>query len=132
MPHDERAWQPVTLGPDVPPPKGAYSPGVRAGGLLFVSGQVPTDPATGEAQGADIAAQATLVLRKLRAVLEAGGATLDDVVSVTVYLADVNDWGAFNDVYRATFRPPYPSRTVVGARLRGILVELSAVAMVRS
>ncbi|MEJ7812449.1 MAG: Rid family hydrolase [Gemmatimonadaceae bacterium] len=131
MAHGERAWQPVTLGPDIPPPKGAYSPGVRAGSFLFVSGQVPTDPATGETKGADIVAQATVVLDKLRAVLAAGGATLDDVVSVTVYLADVGDWGAFNDVYRATFRPPFPARAVVGAQLRGILVEVSAVAIVR-
>lgn len=120
----------MTLGPDVPPPAGAYSPGVRAGNLFFVSGQVPRDPRTGALVGDDVAEQSRQVLRNLEAVLRAGGAALSDVVAVTVYLADEGDWGTFNDVYRATFRPPYPTRTVVGARLRGILVELSAVAVV--
>lgn len=127
-PTAERRWRPVTLGPDVPPPAGAYSPGVRAGDLLFVSGQVPRDPRTGEIVGEDVVGQTRQVLRNLQAVLEAGGATLDDLVSVTVYLADENDWPTFNEVYRETMRPPYPTRAVVGAQLRGILVEVSAVA----
>jgi 2-iminobutanoate/2-iminopropanoate deaminase len=124
-----RAWQPVTLPPDVPTPKGAYSPGVRVGDLLFVSGQVPRDVRTGELLGDDIRAQSRGVLANLRRVLEAGGASLDDVVAVTVYLADVDDWGTFNEVYRETFSPPYPTRTAVGAQLRGILVEVNAVAV---
>jgi 2-iminobutanoate/2-iminopropanoate deaminase len=123
-----RRWHPVTLGADVPPPAGAYSPGVRAGNLLFVSGQVPKDPRTGAVVGDDVAEQTRQVLRNLRGVLEAGGATLADVVSVTVYLEDEGDWGTFNEVYRTVFSAPYPSRAVVGARLRGILVEVSAVA----
>lgn len=123
-----RAWQPVSLGPEVPTPKGAYSPGVRFGDLLFVSGQVPRDPRTGELLGEDIRAQSRGVLANVRRVLEAGGASLEDVVAVTVYLADVDDWGTFNDVYRETFSAPYPTRTVVGAQLRGILVEVNAVA----
>jgi 2-iminobutanoate/2-iminopropanoate deaminase len=126
-----RAWQPVTLPPDVPTPKGAYSPGVRVGDLLFVSGQVPRDVRTGELLGDDIRAQSRGVLANLRRVLEAGGASLDDVVAVTVYLADVDDWGTFNEVYRETFSPPYPTRTAVGAQLRGILVEVNAVAVGR-
>jgi 2-iminobutanoate/2-iminopropanoate deaminase len=64
----------------------------------------------------------------VRDVLGAAGATLEDVVSVVVYLANVDDWGKFNDIYKEIFRPPYPSRTAVGASLRGILVEVSAVA----
>jgi 2-iminobutanoate/2-iminopropanoate deaminase len=122
-----RSWQPVTL-PDTPPPKGAYSPAVRFGDLIFVSGQVPRDVRTGELLGDDVRAQSRGVLANLRRVLDAAGASLDDVVSVTVYLADPEDWGAFNDVYRETFTPPYPARAVVGAGLRGILVEVSAVA----
>jgi len=125
-----RSWQPITL-PDAPPPKGAYSPAVRVGDLVFVSGQVPRDVRTGDLFGDDIRAQARGVLANLRRVLEAAGASLDDVVSVTVYLADPEDWGAFNDVYRETFTPPYPARAVVGAGLRGILVEVSAVAAAR-
>jgi 2-iminobutanoate/2-iminopropanoate deaminase len=131
IPDFDRAWRPVTLGNGYPPPKGAYSPGVRAGDLLFVSGQVPRDPHTGAETGGDVVAQSRQTLANLRLVLEAAGGTLDDVVSVTVYLADENDWDAFNGVYRETFRPPYPARAVVGAGLRGVLVEVSAVAMLR-
>jgi 2-iminobutanoate/2-iminopropanoate deaminase len=127
-----RSWTPVSLGPDVPAPKGAYSPAARFGDLLFVSGQVPRDARTGDLLGNDIRAQSTGVLANLRRVLEAGGATLDDVVAVTVYLADPNDWGAFNEVYKETFSPPYPARAVVGAGLRGILVEVSAIAALAS
>jgi 2-iminobutanoate/2-iminopropanoate deaminase len=124
-----RAWQPVTLPPDLPAPKGAYSPAVRFGDMLFVSGQVPRDVRTGELFGDDIRAQTRGVLENLRRVLEAGGATLDDVVAVNAYLADPDDWAAFNEVYRETFSPPYPTRTTVGAQLRGILVEVSAIAV---
>jgi 2-iminobutanoate/2-iminopropanoate deaminase len=123
-----RSWHTVSLPADVPTPKGAYSPAVRFGDLLFVSGQVPRDLRTGESLGDDIRSQTKGVLENLRCVLEAAGATLDDVVAVTAYLADPNDWEAFNEAYRATFRPPYPTRTTVGAGLRGILVEISAIA----
>jgi 2-iminobutanoate/2-iminopropanoate deaminase len=123
-----RSWQPITL-PDAPPPKGAYSPAVRVGELLFVSGQVPRDVHTGELLGHDIREQSRGVLGNLRRVLEVAGAGLEDVVAVTVYLSNPEDWGAFNEVYRETFTPPYPARAVVGAGLRGILVEVSAVAV---
>lgn len=123
-----RAWSPVTLGPDVPPPKGAYSPGVRAGDLLFVSGQVPRDPRTGALVGGDVTAQTRQTLANLAGVLAAAGATLADVVSVSVHLADVDHWAAFDAVYRETFAAPFPTRTVTGAALRGILVEVTAVA----
>ena len=123
----DRRWTSVLL-PDVPLPAGAYSPGVRAGNLMFVSGQTPRDPATGEITGDTIDAQARQTLANVKRVLEAGGATLADVVSVTVYLADENDWGAFDTVYRTVFSAPFPTRAVVGSELRGILVEISAVA----
>jgi len=131
MAQDPRSWQPVTLGPDVPPPVGAYSAGSRAGRLMFVSGQVPKDPRTGKIEGDTISTQARRTLENVRAVLKAGGATLADVVSVTVYLADEKDWEEFNAVYKTVFEPPYPARAVVGAGLRGILVEISAIAWVR-
>lgn len=130
MADDTRRWTPITLGPDVPPPAGAYSPGVRAGPFVFVSGQVPRDPRTGAMAEGGVAEQSRQVLRNVEAVLGAAGAGLSDVVSVTVYLADEKDWGTFNEVYRSVFTPPYPSRAVVGAQLRGILVEVSAVAYV--
>ncbi len=131
-----RRWAPAFLapGPDgapVPPPAGAYSPAVRAGDFVFVSGQVPRDPATGALVGdGDLATQARQTFANLRRALAAAGAELADVVSVTVHLARVSDWGAFDHVYRETFAPPYPTRTVVGAALRGILVEVTAVAYV--
>jgi 2-iminobutanoate/2-iminopropanoate deaminase len=101
---------------------------VRAGDFLFISGQVPRDPRTGEMVGGGLAAQTRRVLENLRLVLTAAGATLDDLVAVTVYLADPEDWTEFNDIYRATLRAPYPTRAVVGAALRGVLVEISGVA----
>lgn len=130
MAHPPRNWQPVMLGGDAQPPAGAYSPGVRAGRLLFVSGQIPRDPRTGEIEGNDVIAQARQALENVRGVLAAGGATMENVVSVTVYLANENDWGKFNTVYKTVFSPPYPARAVVGAALRGVLVEVSAIAVV--
>ena len=130
MADDERRWQPIAAPQGLPAPAGAYSPAIRAGDFVFVSGQVPKNPATGELEGDDIRSQTRRVLEKLRLTLEGAGASLDDVVSVNAYLEDENDWGAFNEVYKQTFRPPYPTRTTVGARLRDVLVEISAVAYV--
>jgi 2-iminobutanoate/2-iminopropanoate deaminase len=131
MADTQRSWQPAFLPGDVPKPVGAYSPAVRAGDFVFISGQVPRDPRTGALGGDDIQSQVRQTLANVKGALAAAGATLDDVVSVTVYLADVDDWGKFNDVYKEIFRAPYPSRTAIGANLRGILVEISAVAYVR-
>jgi len=124
-----RSWTAVVLS-DVPPPAGAYSAGVKAGPLMFVSGQVPRDPATGVVVGEDVVSQTRQTLANLERVLLAGGATLKDVVSVTVYLTDENDWGAFDQCYRTVFSAPFPTRAVVGAQLRGIMVEISAIAYV--
>ncbi|MDB4874745.1 MAG: Endoribonuclease [Gemmatimonadetes bacterium] len=132
MTQRERQWQPVRLGPDVPPPAGAYSPAARAGGFVFVSGQVPRDPVTGVLVGDDIEAQTAQVIANVKRALEAAGATLSDVVSVIVYLADIDDWGRFNAAYRELMPQPFPTRTALGAELRGILVEISAVAFVGS
>ena len=122
------AWTPVHLPPDVPAPKGPYSPAVRAGDFIYVSGQVPRDPRNGELIGDDVATQTRQTLSNLQRVLEQAGGSMADVVSVTVYLAHADDWGAMNEVYSKVFRQPFPSRTTVGAELRGILVEISAVA----
>lgn len=119
--------------PDLPLPAGAYSPGVRTANnsqLLFVSGQTPRDPATGQVIGTTIEEQTRVTLANLERILHAGGATLRDVVSVTVYLADEKDWGAFDAIYRSVFSAPFPTRAVVGAQLRGITVEISAIAAV--
>lgn len=129
MTHDAaRRWHAVTLGADVPPPAGPYSPAVRAGPFVFVSGQVPKDPVSGALIGTTVDEQSRQTLKNLEGALHAAGAGLQDVVAVTVYLADENDWGRFNAVYRSVFTPPYPTRTVVGAQLRGVLVEVSAIA----
>jgi 2-iminobutanoate/2-iminopropanoate deaminase len=128
MKQGERQWQPVMLGPSVPPPVGAYSPAVRAGPFVFVSGQVPRDPETGTLVGDDIESQTRQVIANVKRALEAAGAALADVVSVIVYLADVDDWGRFNTAYMELMPTPYPTRTALGANLRGIMVEISAIA----
>jgi 2-iminobutanoate/2-iminopropanoate deaminase len=101
---------------------------VRAGDFIYVSGQVPRDSVTGELAGDDVATQTRKTLSNLQRVLEQSGASLADVISVTVYLSRADDWGAMNEAYAEMFHPPFPSRTTVGAELRGILVEISAVA----
>ena len=124
----ERRWQPIYLPSDIPLPAGAYSPAVRAGDYLHVSGQVPRNLRTGVLVGATVEEQAQQVLSNLTDVLAAGGAKLDDVIATTIYLTNEEDWGAVNEIWKATFTLPYPSRTTVGARLRGILIEVSAIA----
>ena len=130
MTQRERQWQPVSLGPEVPAPVGAYSPAVRAGPFVFVSGQVPRDPVTGDLVGNDVPSQTKQVVANLQRALEAAGASLSDVVSVIVYLADIEEWGSFNTAYKELMPKPYPTRTALGAGLHGFLVEISAVAYV--
>jgi 2-iminobutanoate/2-iminopropanoate deaminase len=117
--------------PDAPRAIGPYSSALRAGPLLFVSGQVPFDPATGAMVGSDIAAQTRRVLDNIGALLKAGGLTHADVVRTTVFLADMDDFAAMNDVYRTYFSEPYPARsTVQAARLpRDARIEIDAIAM---
>lgn len=121
-------WSPVELGSE--PPKGAYSRAIRVDRLLFVSGQVPRSFETGELLGESVAEQTRAVLSNLRRVLEAGGCRLSDVVSVSAFLSDIGTWGEFDAVYREAFRPPYPTRTTIGAGLHGVLVEINAVAVI--
>lgn len=130
MTQRERQWQPVKLGPDVPPPAGAYSPAAKAGPFVFVSGQVPRDPVTGELVGNDVESQTKQVIANVERALRAAGAELGDVVSVTVYLTNIDDWGKFNATYKELMPQPYPTRTALGADLRDIFVEISAVAYV--
>jgi 2-iminobutanoate/2-iminopropanoate deaminase len=111
-------------------PTGAYSPGIRAGDFLFVSGQGPLDPATGTIVGGTIEEQVRRTLENVRAVLEAVGATMADSVKVQVHLADIRDFARFNAVYAEFFPDPRPARTTVESGLEGILVEIDAVAHV--
>lgn len=117
--------------PSAPPAIGPYSQAIRAGSLLFLSGQIPLDPATGAVVDGDVTAQTHQVLKNLGAVLEAGGATFDDVVKTTIFLADINDFAAVNAVYAGYFSDPAPARaTIQAARLpRGVSVEIDAIAV---
>jgi 2-iminobutanoate/2-iminopropanoate deaminase len=111
------------------PPAGPFSPGVLGGGLLYLSGQVAQDPATGNLIGGDIASQTHQILRNLAAVLEAAGKSLDDVIRVGVYLTDMADFAAMNEAYRQHFSAPYPARTAIGvaALPLGARVEMDMV-----
>lgn len=110
---------------------GPYSQAVTAGSLLFVSGQIPLDPATGAMVEGDIAAQTRQVFANLDAILKAAGASFAHVVRTTVYLADMNDFGSVNEVYGTYFSAPYPARaTVQAARLpRDARVEIDVIAV---
>ena len=118
--------------PDAPAAIGAYSPAIRAGNLLFVSGQVPMNPATGTLVDGDIAAQTEQVMRNLAALLKAAGAGFEHVAKTTVYLADMNDFAAMNAVYGKYMVDPAPARaTVQVARLpRDVKVEIDLIAVI--
>jgi 2-iminobutanoate/2-iminopropanoate deaminase len=118
--------------PAAPAAIGPYSQAVRAGSLVFVSGQIPLDPATGTMIDGDIAAQTHRVFRNLSGILEAAGSSLDRVVRATVYLADMNDFAAMNEVYGTYFSAPAPARsTIQAARLpRDARVEIDVIAEV--
>lgn len=110
-----------------PTPGGPYSHAVAAAGLVYLSGQRPQNPSDGQIpEGFE--AQARQVLSNLDHVLQTCGCTFADVVKVQVYLADIADFDAFNELYREFVSPPYPARTTIGATLRGILVEVDVVA----
>jgi 2-iminobutanoate/2-iminopropanoate deaminase len=116
---------------EAPQAIGPYSQAVVAGGLVFASGQIPLDPATGELVEGSIAEQTEQVLRNLSALLEAAGTGLDRVVKTTVFLADMNDFAAMNEVYGRYFSEEPPARsTVQAARLpRDARVEIDVIAL---
>ena len=111
---------------------GPYSQAVRAGNMVFCSGQIPIDPATGDFVSEDVAEQTEQVLKNLSAVLEAAGTSLNNVVKTTVFLADMNDFVAMNEVYAKYFSENKPARaTVQAARLpRDARVEIECIAVV--
>ena len=116
--------------PDAPAAIGPYSPAVRAGQLLFISGQIPIDPATGQMIEGDVAAQTRRVLDNLGALLLAADRSFADVVRTTIFLADMNDFAAVNAIYAQYFSEPYPARaTVQVARLpKDARVEIDVIA----
>ena len=111
---------------------GPYSQGMVSGKLVFTSGQIPLDPATGAIVGDTIEAQSEQALKNLQAVLEAGGAALATVVKTTCFLADMGDFAAFNGVYAKFFTGVCPARSCVAVKAlpKGVLVEVEAVAEV--
>lgn len=117
------AGAPAAIGP--------YSAGVRTGNLLFLSGSVPLDPATGQPVEGDIAAQTVRVFENMAALLQAAGTDFAHVVKATVFLADMNEFAAMNEVYARYFTAPYPARsTVQVARLpRDCKVEIEVIAV---
>jgi 2-iminobutanoate/2-iminopropanoate deaminase len=113
------------------PPQGAYSQGWRAGDFIFVTGTGPSDPATGNLVGDTIEQQTDQTIDNISAILQADGASLQDVVKVTVHLADTGLFARYNAVYARRFSKPYPVRTTVGSDLGhapGMLIEIDCIA----
>ena len=116
--------------PNAPAAIGPYSQAVKTGNLVFVSGQIPIDPATGAFAGDDIATQTRQSLTNVKAILEAAGYTMSDVVKTTVLLADIADFAAMNAVYAEFFTENCPARAAFAVKdlPRGALVEIEAIA----
>ena len=115
-----------------PAAAGPYSQAIRAADLVFTAGQLGIDPASGELVSDDVQAQAARALANLRAILEAAGSGMDRLVKVTVYLADIADWPAVNEVYAGEVPQPFPARSAFAVRdlPKGARVEIEAVATV--
>jgi 2-iminobutanoate/2-iminopropanoate deaminase len=113
---------------DAPAPIGPYSQALVAGGVLYCSGQVPLDPETGEVVEGGIAEQARRCLRSLAAICDAAGARLEDAARITIYLTEIADFPAVNEVYAEFFSEPFPVRSTVGvaALPKGAMVEMDA------
>lgn len=117
--------------PQAPAAIGPYSQAVKAGGMLYISGQLPIDPATGEFAASDIAGQTRQSLENIKAILSQAGCGLENVVKTTVLLADIGDFGAMNGVYAEYFTDACPARAAfaVKALPKGALVEIEAIAV---
>jgi 2-iminobutanoate/2-iminopropanoate deaminase len=117
---------------DVPSPSLPFSAGIKANGFVFASGQVGTDPRTGDTAGPDVASQTRQAIANLRAVLEAGGSSLNGLVKTTVFLSDMRLFEEMNAVYRELIPEPRPGRSTVEARLArpGLLVEIEGIGVV--
>ena len=113
-----------------PKPIGPYSQGIIEGDFIFLAGQGPTNPATGKVEMGDVKKETRQTFENIKAILEAAGSSLDKVVKCNVYLKDINDFAAMNEVYKTYFSAPYPARTTIqaGALPGGIAVEIECVA----
>lgn len=132
MAPDAASGRQVVTSPTAAPAIGPYSPALRVGNFLFVSGQIPLDPATGQLVEGDIRAQTTRVLQNIGELLTAGGAGFSHVVRTSIFLADLGDFAVVNEIYASFFSEPYPARaTVQVARLpRDVRVEIDAIAVI--
>jgi 2-iminobutanoate/2-iminopropanoate deaminase len=113
-----------------PKPLGPYSQAIVDGDLIFVAGQGATNPQTGKKEVGDVRSETKRTFENLRAILEAAGSSLDDVLKCNVYLRDINDFAAMNEVYATFFSAPFPARTTIqaGALPGGIAVEIECIA----
>ncbi|MDL2298050.1 RidA family protein [Synergistaceae bacterium OttesenSCG-928-D05] len=114
-------------------PSGHYSPATQVGNLLFISGQLPTDPFTGEKITGDIEAQTKQVLKNVKTILKSAGAKKQDVAKVTIYLADMQYWDKVNEIYAEFFDEHRPARCVIPTKELhgGYLIEIEAIAQIR-
>jgi len=121
----------VVSSDDAPKAMGAYSPAIRAGNLLFVSGQIPIEPKTGTLLTGDITEQTEQVMRNITALLKAAGADFNNVVRTTVFLADMNDFNGMNAVYSKHIVDPPPARATVqvGRLPRDVKIEIDVIAV---
>jgi len=128
---EERMTKRVIKTEQAPPAIGPYSQAIAANGLVFAAGQIPLDPRTGQPVPGDVRVQTRRVLENLKAVLEAAGSSMDRVVKTTVFLRDLNDFGAMNEIYGEYFKESPPARsTVQVVKLpRDAAVEIEAVAL---
>lgn len=116
--------------PNAPAAIGPYSQGIIAGGLLFASGQIPLDPATGNIVSGGIEAQAHQAFTNVKNLVEAAGTTMSAVLKVTVFMADMADFAAVNAIYAQYFTEPYPARSAVAVKSlpKGALIEVEVIA----
>lgn len=121
----------VVRSTDAPRPRGPYSPAIVADGFVFVAGQGPINPRTNELELGDIRLETRRTLENIRAILEAAGSSLREVVRVGVFLSDMKDFDAMNEVYRQFFPEDPPARTTVGAQLPKIKIEIDCIARLR-
>jgi 2-iminobutanoate/2-iminopropanoate deaminase len=117
---------------DAPAAIGPYSQAIKCGNILFCSGQIPLDPATGEMVSGDIRAQAEMVMKNIAAVLSEAGAGFDDVIKTTIYLLDMGDFTSVNEIYGRSFQKHKPARSTVAVKAlpRGAMLEVEVIACV--
>ncbi|MBN1755523.1 RidA family protein [bacterium] len=122
----------IVYTPNAPEPVGPYSQAIRAGSLLFLSGQIPINPMNGEIVEGDIAAQTEMVIKNLASVLKAAGATLADIAKTTVYMTNLGQFSQMNEVYNRYFKDHPPARATieVSSLPKGVQVEIEAIAYI--